>query len=43
MTCERNYSDAFNLLANVQDLDICSIFTCNKIDFETLRSDHSAG
>lgn len=37
MVCNKDYSDALKLLANIQDLDICRIWTCNNVDFKSLR------
>jgi hypothetical protein len=42
MICNKDYSDALKLLANIEDLNICRIWTCDKVDFKSLRNKFSA-
>lgn len=42
LTFDQNYEDAFFLLSNIRDLDICNIWTCNFVDFKSLRQNHNA-
>lgn len=42
LVCERGYEEALRLISNMQDLDICRIWTCDFIDIKNLREKYKS-